>query len=117
MKWHGQLFFSTGFLIDPNKFRRAFPPEYDYLPLLLSPFKLGFRYFKLDVHLVTVTQINPLNQSGHDHMLCFCVGLVEAFGPGKQLIDLGFCFLRILCLCFKPGFCRCKDPLINIRSI
>ena len=82
----------------------------------MSPFKLGFRNFELDMHLVTVAQVNPLNQPGHDHMLGLRVGFVKAFGPGKQLVDLRFGFLCILGLCLELGSRRCQRLLCSIHS-
>ena len=46
---------------------------------------------ELDVHLVSGADVYPLDQPGHDHVFALNVGLVEAFRPGKQLVDFSLC--------------------------
>ena len=52
-------------------------------PLCRDPHVLLDADAELDLDFVVVVDLDPLHQPGNDHVLGFCVGLVEGVRPGE----------------------------------
>ena len=51
---------------------------------------------EFDLNVVSVANIDPLNQSGNNHVLCLPRGMVENVGPVVELLKLFLYFLKAL---------------------